>query len=75
MRRKFPFLDPGEEVGEHVTDNREEVIVVLKGKAALVQDGKECLLEQGDAYFIKEGVKHNVKNAANSDLEYVYIVG
>jgi len=28
-------LEPGEEVGEHVTESRQEVIIVLKGSGIL----------------------------------------
>lgn len=53
------LLAPGEEVGEHTTEKREEVIVVLKGHGKLVK-GEELPIEEGQAYFIPEGVLHNV---------------
>ncbi len=67
-------LSPGEEVGEHITDNREELLVVLKGTATLINSGEEIELKEGETRYIKEGVKHNVKNASNSPLEYIYVV-
>ncbi len=67
-------LAPGEEVGEHVTEKREEVVIVLKGKASLAMDGETVALSQGESYFIPEGVKHNIKNESKDTLEYVYVV-
>jgi len=67
-------LEPGEEIGEHVTDGCEEIIVVLKGKATLVKDGKCIVLKEGQAHFIQEGIRHNVRNESEKEIEYVYVV-
>ncbi len=68
------ILRPGEEVGEHITENREEVIIVLKGNATLVKANERIELSEGETHFIKEGIKHNVKNLSNEPLEYIYVV-
>lgn len=67
-------LDPGEEVGEHVTENKEEIIIVIKGTATIIREDVSTVTNQGEICYIKEGVKHNVKNESDSELEYVYIV-
>lgn len=67
-------LAPGEEIGEHVTDKREELVVVLRGTATVEKEGEEIELKQGETHFIKEGVKHNIRNNSDQELEYVYIV-
>jgi len=67
-------LQPGEEVGEHITENREEIVVVLKGKATLQKEGRLLIMESGTAHFIAEGIKHNVRNESREPLEYAYIV-
>jgi len=67
-------LSPGEEVGEHVTERREEAIVVLKGTATVLVDGKEHGVSQGNTFYISEGERHNVKNNGSTGLEYVYVV-
>jgi mannose-6-phosphate isomerase-like protein (cupin superfamily) len=68
------LLKPGEEVGEHVTDKKEEVIIVLKGSGVLIKENSETEIGCGNAYFIEEGKKHNIKNASDNDLEYVFVV-
>ena len=67
-------LHPGEEIGEHTTDKREEIIIVVKGTAVLVKEGKEIILKNGDTHYIEEGILHNVKNTSKKKTEYVYVV-
>jgi len=68
------LLSPGEEIGEHVTENREEIIVVLKGTATVVVDGKPFLVNEKGHHYIGEGIRHNVMNRSSDDIEYIYIV-
>jgi len=68
------LLQPGEEVGEHSTHQREEVLIILKGQALLKKEDKEILLNQGETHYIGENIKHNVINKSNNNLEYIYIV-
>ena len=68
-------LQPRECVGEHKTEKREEVIVIIKGRALVIKEGKRMELEEGEACYIKEGTKHNVINLSEEKpLEYYYIV-
>lgn len=67
-------LGAGENVGEHKTEAREEVILVTKGRGALIQEGVTASLESGKAYFVKEGTLHDVHNTSDEPLEYVYVV-
>lgn len=67
-------LSSGEEVGEHVTDKREEIIIIMKGKATIVEEGREFVVEEKNIHFIREGTTHNVKNLSDGDVEYVYVV-
>lgn len=69
------ILSPGEHVGEHVTEGREEMIVVLRGSAVLIKEGEAIELKEGDTHFIGEGTRHNVRNDSSGELEYVYLVG
>ena len=55
-------LSPSEEVGEHITEKREEMIIVLKGVASLNIEGNYIELKEGETYYIREGIKHNVLN-------------
>ena len=67
-------LEPNEQVGEHTTDGREEMIVMLKGKASLLRDGKKIVLTDGQTQYISEGTKHNIINQYQEPAEYIYVV-
>ncbi len=66
-------LGPGEEVGEHVTEGREEIIIVLKGSGSLVRAGKEIPIKEGEVHYVGENVRHNVRGGPEG-TEYVYLV-
>ena len=67
-------LSPNEEVGEHTTEKREEILIIMKGVATLSIDGKSEELKEGETYYVEEGKKHNVMNKHAGELEYIYIV-
>ena len=75
LKSGLVVLAPGEEVGEHVTDKREELITVLQGDALVMVDGEEPVTVSADhVVFIPAEKKHNIKNNGNGDLKYVYTV-
>jgi len=74
LRSGLVTLKPSEAVGEHKTVNKEEVIIVLKGKA-LIYYGKNKKIKtpQGSFVYIPPDTLHNVKNPGNKILQYVYV--
>jgi len=67
-------LSPGEEIGEHKTDKREEILIVLKGTATLMKEGEKIQLKEGEVHYIKSETTHNVVNNSDEELEYIYVV-
>jgi len=67
-------LSPGEEIGEHKTDKREELIIILRGTATLIKEGEQIQLKIGETHYIEPETKHNVVNNSDEELEYVYVV-
>ena len=68
------ILKKGEEIGEHSTNDLEEVLVILKGKGQLVINKKVSLdFEDNAALYVSPGTIHNVKNTGSGALEYVFI--
>ena len=67
-------LKPKESVGEHSTKDREEIIIILKGKARVRygKKGRFILKEKSFAYFPRQ-TRHNVESAGSGALEYTYI--
>ncbi len=56
MKSARVILSPGEEIGEHVTENREEVIIVVAGSGSLVRTGQETPIREGEAHHVDENV-------------------
>jgi mannose-6-phosphate isomerase-like protein (cupin superfamily) len=67
-------LQQGECVGEHCTDGKEEVLIILKGTATIEVEGKKTIVSMNTLAFIPEGKIHNVWNTSKEELQYIYIV-
>ena len=74
MKSGRVVLENGEEIGTHVTEKKEEILIVLKGTATLIVEGKRISIEKGQTRYIPEGREHNVLNEKKETLEYVYVV-
>ncbi|MGB2601493.1 MAG: cupin domain-containing protein [Candidatus Omnitrophota bacterium] len=75
MKSGSVTLKAGESVGEHSTDEKEEAIVVLQGKAEISCDQKDPITaEKGTLVYIPPNTKHDVKNAGEDALRYIYVV-
>jgi mannose-6-phosphate isomerase-like protein (cupin superfamily) len=70
----FVLLHKGEEVGEHVTEGREEVIYVIEGEALVDMEGEKEYVEAGSLIYVPPQKKHNIKNENDEDLKYMYVV-
>ena len=68
------ILAPGEDVGWHITKNREEIIVVLKGRGTVECQGQRKNINQGDFIYIEAEKEHNVFNTGKEELHYLYLV-
>jgi len=74
MRSRVVVLGPGEEVGEHTTEDREELLVVLDGSIALIGPDGEHPLNVGQAAFIPLATVHNVINRSKAPARYIYVL-
>lgn len=67
-------LKKGEEVGEHTTQNKEEIIVVLEGEVILYIEGQRFKkVKSNSLIYIPQNVKHNVVNKTKRLSKYIYI--
>jgi mannose-6-phosphate isomerase-like protein (cupin superfamily) len=73
LRGRVEIKRPGEETGAHVTEGKEEVIIVLEGTATVHYEKTVLKVRAGYSIFIGEGVLHNVRNAGHGTLRYVYV--
>lgn len=67
-------LAPGQEVGEHVTENREELLIILEGTATVNCEAETETVYAPSFVYIPKNKKHNVINNSVLPLKYVYIV-
>jgi quercetin dioxygenase-like cupin family protein len=75
MKSGAMLLDPGESVGFHKTDSREEAIIILEGQADVYIEGKlEIHAGKEDVIYIPPETNHDIKNSTDKKLRYVYIV-
>ncbi len=75
LRSGYVNLMPNQDVGEHNTENKEEIILILSGKAEISCDKYPPMSAELNSFiYIPPNTKHNVKNIGRKILRYVYIV-
>ena len=68
------ILKPEENIGAHSTNEREEVIVVLKGEGEVEAGNDSAVtIEANSVLYIPPHTKHDIKNTGKGVLEYVFI--
>jgi len=67
-------LKPQESVGEHTTKEKEEAVIILKGKAEIVCGCQtKFIVKRNSLVYIPRQTFHNVKNIGRGLLRYIYI--
>ncbi|UCC71573.1 MAG: cupin domain-containing protein [Gemmatimonadota bacterium] len=75
MHSGLVTLAAGESVGEHSTEEYEELVVVLAGRGEMrVVDGPVMPLEVGRVAYCPPATTHNVFNTGSQPLQYLYLV-
>ena len=68
-------LKEGESIGEHSTEQKEELLVIISGKGvAYIEGVKPIEFTAGNAVYIPPKTKHDIKNTGDSVLKYVFTV-
>jgi len=67
-------LRKDENIGEHITDNVEEVLVILDGEANIIINREKMVKGEKDSIiYIGPNTLHDVKNTGSKILRYIYI--
>jgi len=75
MKSGLVSLEPGETVGRHNTENKEELIIVMEGEGEMVFDNYNSIkLSIGENAYCPPHTKHNVINTNDKPLRYIYVV-
>lgn len=68
------ILNPGENIGLHSTKDREEILIILKGKGKAYVDKKTPLsISENHILYIPPKTGHDIHNKGTGVLEYVFI--
>ena len=68
-------LQPGEEIGEEVHDDRDQFFRFEKGTGVVIIDGQENRVEEDFGVIVPQGARHNVRNTGSEPLRLYTIYG
>ena len=61
-------LQPGDDLGEEVHADTDQVFLVVKGKGEAVLDGSAQALRKGALLLVPAGMRHNLRNTGDKRL-------
>jgi len=68
-------LQPGEEIGEEVHEDRDQFFRIEEGSGVIDIDGVENPVEDDIAVIVPAGARHNVRNTGDQPLQLYTIYG
>jgi mannose-6-phosphate isomerase-like protein (cupin superfamily) len=66
-------LRPGEEIGEEVHDDVDQIFLFVDGRCETVLDGESSTARAGQVVFVGAGTRHNVVNTGDASLRLLTI--
>ena len=68
-------LQPGEEIGSEVHEDRDQFFRFEEGSGVVDIDGVENAVEDGSGVIVPSGVRHNVRNTGGRPLKLYTLYG
>jgi mannose-6-phosphate isomerase-like protein (cupin superfamily) len=68
-------LQPGDEIGEEVHEDRDQFFRIEEGSGVVDIDGVENAVADDFAVIVPAGARHNVRNTSNAPLRLYTIYG
>ncbi len=68
-------LQPGEEIGEEVHEDRDQFFRFEAGQGVVLIDGQEKRVEDDFAVVVPAGARHNVRNTGSEPLRLYTVYG
>lgn len=68
-------LDPGEEIGEEVHDDRDQFFRIEQGEGVITIDGVDHAVKDDDGVIVPQGARHNVRATGDEPLKLYTIYG
>jgi mannose-6-phosphate isomerase-like protein (cupin superfamily) len=66
-------IPPGEEIGEEVHEDNDQVLVFIEGEGQAVLDGSTSPVAPNQLVFVRAGTRHNFVNTGSVPLRLVTI--
>lgn len=75
MRSGKVVLQPGESVGKHSTEGKEELVIILDGEGQFLYGDHHSLRFNSNAVlYCPPMTEHNILNTGSTPLQYIYVV-
>lgn len=71
----YVTLQKNQEIGEHTTTDKEEVLFIIEGTANVKVANEQQEVTAGHLIYIPPETLHNIVNHHSSPLKYLYLVG
>lgn len=68
-------INPGEEIGEEVHDDRDQFFRIEAGEGEITIDGTVHRVKGDDGIIVPQGARHNVKSVGSKPLKLYTIYG
>ena len=68
-------INPGEEIGEEVHDDRDQFFRIEQGEGVISIDGVDHPVKDDDGIIVPQGARHNVKATGTRPLKLYTIYG
>ncbi len=68
-------LQPGEEIGSEIHEDRDQFFRFEEGTGVVDIDGRENPVEDDFAVIVPAGARHNVRNTSNAPLRFYTLYG
>ena len=68
-------LNPGEEIGEEVHDDRDQFFRIEEGEGVISIDGVDHPVKDDDGVIVPQGARHNVRATGDEPLKLYTIYG
>jgi mannose-6-phosphate isomerase-like protein (cupin superfamily) len=68
-------IDPGEEIGEEVHDDRDQFFRIEAGEGEILIDGVTHRVKGDDGIIVPQGARHNVRSVGKEPLKLYTIYG
>lgn len=66
-------LQRGEDIGDEVHGDTDQIFIVVKGEGEAVLDGVTQALDKGELLLVPAGIRHNIRNTGDKRLRLVTI--